>query len=111
MEITESKLNSATVLAPSGRLDGLTSSTLEKKVEALVGAGARKIVFDCSQLLYVSSAGLRVFLGSAKKLQATGGRAAFAALSPAVQEVFELSGFIGVLEVQPTAAEAAARLA
>lgn len=110
MDITETKIASATVLTLAGRLDGLTSGSLERKVEALITAGARKLVFDCSQLLYVSSAGLRVFLASAKKLKSAGGGAAFAALSPAVHEVFELSGFTGVLAVHATSNEAAAAL-
>ncbi len=110
MQIAESQVHSATVLTLSGRLDGLTSGTLEKKVDALIAAGAKKVVFDCAQLLYVSSSGLRVFLGSAKKLKTAGGAAAFAALSPAVKEVFELSGFVGILAVHPTAAAAAAAL-
>lgn len=110
MEITETKLSAATVLTLAGRLDGVTSATLEQKVEALSAAGSRKQVFDCSKLAYVSSAGLRVFLSSAKKLKAAGGGAAFAALSPAVQEVFELSGFTGVLSIHPTPAAAAAAL-
>jgi len=111
MDITESKINSATVLALSGRLDGLTSPILEKKVGALLAAGTRQLVFDCGQLLYASSAGLRVFLASAKKLKAAGGQAAFAALTPAVHEVFELSGFTGVFKVEPTVAAAAAAIA
>ncbi|HEX3730050.1 MAG TPA: STAS domain-containing protein, partial [Opitutaceae bacterium] len=64
--------------------------------------------FDCAQLHYVSSAGLRVFLSAAKKAKVAGGRAAFAALTPIVQEIFELSGFTGILEIHPTAAAAAA---
>lgn len=107
MEMIESQLNSATVLALSGRLDGLTSGTLERKVEALLAAGVRRVIFDCGQLRYVSSAGLRVFLGSAKKLKSAGGAAAFAALTPAVKEVFELSGFVGVLAIHPTSQSAA----
>lgn len=110
MDIVESQLNSATVLALTGRLDGLTSGTLERKVDALIASGVRRVIFDCGQLLYVSSAGLRVFLGSAKKLKAAGGTAAFVALTPAVKEVFELSGFVGVLAIHPNAAAAAAAL-
>jgi len=110
MDIIESQLNAVTVLALSGRLDGLASPTLEQKVNALAAAGTNKIVFDCGQLTYASSAGLRVFLASAKKLKGAGGKAAFANLTPAVREVFELSGFIGIFDVQPTAAEAAAAI-
>lgn len=110
MEIAESQLGSATVLTLSGRLDGLTSPSLERKVDALLAAGARKLVFDCASLTYCSSTGLRVFLGSAKKAKSAGGTAAFAALSPAVQDVFELSGFVSILAIHPTTAAAAAAL-
>lgn len=108
MDITASQINSTTVLALSGRLDGLASPALEQKVDALVASGVRAVVFDCSALVYVSSAGLRAFLTSAKKLKAAGGKASFAALTPPVQEVFELSGFLSVLEVHPSTAAATA---
>lgn len=107
MDITESQLNASTVLALSGRLDGLASPALDQKVDALLASGARSLVFDCSALNYVSSAGLRSFLTAAKKVKAVNGRASFAALTPAVHEVFELSGFLTVLAIYPTAAAAA----
>lgn len=111
MEITVSNQNDVTVLALQGRLDGLASPQLEQRLDALLAAGTRKVVLDCAALTYVSSAGLRVFLGGAKKLKSAGGRAAFAALTPAVHEVFELSGFLEVLAVHPSAAAATASLA
>jgi anti-anti-sigma factor len=107
MDIAETKLNSTTVLALAGRLDGVASPALEQKVDALIAAGARAVVFDCAHLDYASSAGLRVFLVSVKKLKAVGGKAAFAALTPAVHEIFELSGFLNVFAVHPTVAAAA----
>ena len=100
MEITATKHASATVLALAGRLDGLASPGLEKQVDALVASGERTLVLDLSKLDYVSSAGLRVFLTAAKKFKAAGGRATFAALPPSIREVFELSGFLTVLDVR-----------
>jgi len=111
MEITATTQNNVAILALSGRLDGLSSPALEQHVDTLLEGGARRLVFDCSALSYASSAGLRVFLGSAKKFRSTGGTAVFAALTPAVHEVFELSGFIGVLEVHASPAAAVAKLA
>ena len=111
MDITESKINSITVLALCGRLDGLTSPILEKKINALLATGTRQLIFDCGQLVYTSSVGLRVFLISAKKLKSAGGQAAFAALTPAVHEVFELSGFTSLFKLESTAAAAAAAIA
>lgn len=107
MEITETQINSTTVLALSGRLDGLASPVVDQKIEALLAAGVRSVAFDCSGLAYVSSAGLRSFLTAAKKMKTAGGRTSFAALTPAVHEVFELSGFLTVLAIYPTAAAAA----
>lgn len=108
MEIKESNESTAQVLALAGRLDGLASPELERKVDAVFSAGARRLVLDCSQLAYVSSAGLRVFLATAKRFKAAGGKAVFAGLTGPVREIFELSGFLGVLEVYPDAATAAA---
>ncbi|AHF90036.1 anti-anti-sigma factor [Opitutaceae bacterium TAV5] len=110
MDITEKQLDSATVLALAGRLDGLSSPALEQKIDALLASGLRQLVFDCAALSYVSSAGLRVFLGAAKKFKSAGGVAAFAALTPAVSEVFELSGFNSVLSVHPGVDQAVAAL-
>lgn len=107
MDITETQINTSTVLALTGRLDGLASPLVDQKIDVLLAAGIRSVVFDCAGLAYVSSAGLRSFLTAAKKLKAAGGRASFAALTPAVHEVFELSGFLTVLAIYPTAAAAA----
>jgi anti-anti-sigma factor len=68
----------------------------------LLSDGQRLVLFDCSRLDYASIAGLRVFLLAAKKLKAAGGKAAFAALTHTIQEVFELAGFLAGLEVHPT---------
>lgn len=110
MDITEQTLNSTTVLALSGRLDGLSSPALEQKVDALLAAGVRKLVFDCAALTYVSSAGLRVFLAAAKKMKTAGGAIAFAALTPPVAEVFELSGLSSILSLHPAREQALAAL-
>lgn len=104
MEITESTQPSATVLALAGRLDGLSSPSLDQRVDAALASGVRALVFDLGKLDYVSSAGLRVFLSAAKKFKNAGGRATFAALPAPIREVFELSGFLTVLDVRPDVA-------
>lgn len=109
MEITETRSASVTTLALAGRLDGISSPALETKIDGLVAAGARRLIIDGTRLAYVSSAGLRVFLSTAKKLRTAGGSVAFAALQPSVYEVFELSGFTVFLETHPTLSAAVAR--
>lgn len=108
MEICESSANGIIVLKLSGRLDGVAAPQLEAKLAETLGAGKDKLVFDCSAVEYASSAGLRVFLLAAKQCKTRGGRCSFAALPPALREVFSLSGFLEVLEIHDTVAQATA---
>jgi anti-anti-sigma factor len=99
MEIIESVVNGTPVLTLRGRLDGIAAPALEEKVAALPATTTPRLVFDCSGLEYASSAGLRVFLATAKKLKTAGGHCRFAALTPSLREIFDISGFLDVLEV------------
>ena len=108
MNTRETRSGELVVLALDGKLDGLSAPTLETQITRLRSEGAQRIVFDCAGLQYISSAGLRVFLGVAKQLQAVGGRCGFAALTPAVREIFRISGFLELLEVHATVADACA---
>lgn len=103
MSIATSRLASSATLALSGRLDGLSSPELEQQVMALIASGVRAVIFDLSGLDYVSSAGLRVFIIAAKKLKASGGAAQFSSLTPAVRDVFHISGLLTALGVAPPA--------
>jgi anti-anti-sigma factor len=44
----------------SGRADALTARTVREKVDGAVAGGANQLTLDVSELLYLSSAGLRV---------------------------------------------------
>lgn len=98
-----SRLASSATLSLSGRLDGLSSPELEQQVSALIASGVRTLTLDLSGLDYVSSAGLRVFIIAAKKLKASNGIAQFTSLTPAVREVFQVSGLLTALGVAPPA--------
>lgn len=108
MEITTSEHNGVTVLKLSGRLDGIAAPELEKQLAETVASGSERLVFDCSGVEYASSAGLRVFLLAAKQMKTRGGRCGFAALTPPLREVFSVSGFLDILEVHETVAQATA---
>lgn len=103
INIATSRLSSSATLSLTGRLDGLSSPELEQQVCALIASGVRTLTFDLSALDYVSSAGLRVFIIAAKKLKASGGAAHFISLTPAVRDVFHISGLLTALGVAPPA--------
>jgi anti-anti-sigma factor len=61
---------------------------------------------DFSSLDYISSAGLRVLLGVAKKVGAKGGALRTFGLNQTVREVFDISGFSAILPVFPSESDA-----
>ena len=94
------------VLAPQGRIDSTTSSTLETAALNIINDGASRIVVDLGAVDYISSAGLRVVLLAGKKAKAAGGGLVLAGLQPTIRDVFEISGFLRLFEVKDTRAEA-----
>ena len=105
MQIKESKQGEVLILTISEHLDSATSSVFESRLLGLIDRGERKIVVDCGSLEYVNSAGLKVFLLAAKKLEALGGTLVLCALAPSVLMIFEMIGFTRIMRVVPTREE------
>lgn len=110
MEITLSLVGEIPVFQLCGRLDVTSSPLLEDRLRLLLAEQNKWVVFDCSELSYVSSAGLRVFLSALRHLSAEGGGVAFAALSEPVRLLFQLAGLDEFFIIEATSRLAAARL-
>lgn len=105
MDITTRTQNGVTLVVFAGSLDSNTSLQAQQSLEGVLAAGARKVVIDCTALDYISSAGLRVLLGTAKRLSGAGALRLFG-LNQTVREVFDISGFSTILAVFATQADA-----
>ena len=106
-----SDVQTPVLLQPSGRLDANTSQQFESEMLAQLNESPQGMVMDFSNLSYVSSAGLRVVLLAAKKVKAAGGRFVLCGISPAILEVFRVSGFLSILTVAPDRDAALAKFA
>lgn len=106
MNIKEVKTERAKVLIIEGRLDSNTSGILEKKITEIVGAGEKYLVIDFSSMDYISSAGLRVLLITAKITKKAGGKVILSALCANVKEVFDIAGFTSIFTVCATQEDA-----
>jgi anti-sigma B factor antagonist len=89
-----------------GNLDTNTAPEAQDSLDRLGAEGVKKIIVNFQDLDYISSAGLRVLLGTAKKMSASGGNLRICGLNETVNEVFEISGFSMILSVFGTEAEA-----
>jgi len=106
MNITESKTANIVTLSLSGRLDTTTAKAFEDRILAHIDSGERRIAIDLTGLEYISSAGLRVFLLAAKRLDSAQGRIALCALPEPIREVFDIAGFISIFAIYDSHQEA-----
>jgi serine/threonine-protein kinase RsbW len=106
MDITTRTQQDVTLVAIVGKLDSNTSAQAQQTLDGILAGGARKVVIDFTALDYISSAGLRVLLGTVKRLNGAGGALRLFGLNETVGEVFQISGFSTILAVFATEAAA-----
>ncbi len=111
MEISESKHDRLVVLGVTGRVDASNAGLLESRLLGVIEAGHARVLVDCAGLEYISSAGLRALLMAAKRVKASKGLVAMAALQPQIREVFEIAGFASVFRMFPSREVAVTELA
>jgi anti-anti-sigma factor len=104
MEIKEIGEVKSVVMIP--RFDAFVAKEIESEFIDMIEKGSSKILCDFSQTEYISSAGLRVLLVAAKKLQQNDGKLILCNMGSYVYEVFETSGFTKLFEVYNTEEQA-----
>ena len=93
-ELTDERLT----MAVSGRLDTTTAPELDAALKEAL-PGVKELVLDFSALDYISSAGLRVLL-STQKIMSKQGSMKLTGVNEGVMEVFEITGFSGILTIE-----------
>ena len=106
MEITEERRENILILRVIGRLDSSTSKMMEERLLSIIDSGEGRLVIELSQLDYISSAGLRVFLLAAKRMGNANGRMILCSLKDAVKQVFDIAGFSSFLNLAASTEEA-----
>ncbi len=81
-----------------GRLDTAVAAKVEKELQPLSDCSGHDIVLDCSKLEYISSSGLRLFLGVLKKAKVLGSHVYIKGLSEDIRSAFKMTGFINLFE-------------
>lgn len=99
MEIQCTNNGDTTVLTITGRLDAKTATELENAVTALTDPFT-KLVLDCAELVYLSSAGLRVIQTIRKKLAEKQAQLVLRQVRPVVMEILNVTGFSSILTIE-----------
>ena len=106
LEVKVNEVNDVVVINLIGNLDTNTAPEAETAINEWLEKESKKMVVDLGEAKYVSSAGLRVFLATAKKMTAAGGVVMFCSPNEVVQEILDISGFSTILNIKVTREEA-----
>ena len=92
------KSESKAELLLDGRLD-TTSAPAAQDAFLKVASQYAELSINFTDLAYVSSAGLRALLMLQKQVNKTGGSLVLTNVKPSVKEVFEITGFAGIMNI------------
>ena len=100
MEVNINRQGNEAVAEFIGRLDTPASQEIAKDMESLKANASGTVILECSQLSYISSSGLRIFLGLRKAAAEKGGKVIVRNISPEIRSVFMMTGFLNLFEIQ-----------
>lgn len=109
VRVKEEEIADVLVLRISGRLDAVSSPTMEKQLLGIVEGGRHKIMLDFSGVDYLSSAGMRMLLAVTKRLKSLSGAFVVCSVRDNVMDVLKMSGFDHVLDLAPGEEQAMAK--
>lgn len=90
--VTDDWIDETTVVVtPEGDVDLHTAPQLRERLNAVIGAGASRVVVDLQSVSFIDSMALGVLLGASKRLKPAGGQLCIATSDPGLRKIFEIT--------------------
>ena len=83
-----------------GRLDTPAAVKAQQEISPLLENADKTIILDCTNLDYISSSGLRLFLTVRKEASAKGGQVIIENINEEIRKVFMMTGFFNLFEIR-----------
>ena len=90
VEVIPCDLPGAVILKPAGSVDSTSTQLLESQIESLIEKNHSRIVIDFSNVDFISSAGVGIFLGTVSRLRNDGGDLFFMNMPKHIEDVFDI---------------------
>ena len=84
----------------NGRLDTPAAVKAQQEIGPLLENADKEIIFDCTNLEYISSSGLRLFLTIRKEASVKGGKVVIENINDEIRKVFMMTGFFNLFEIR-----------
>ena len=107
MEVSTTEFKRCDLVKAIGRIDSQTAPQLESAFQEIMDANRFNLVFDLSEVSFVSSAGLRVMIAVQKACKRWNrGELALAKVPQRIYETLDLAGFVPLFKFFDEAVDA-----
>ncbi|MBQ9339670.1 MAG: STAS domain-containing protein [Paludibacteraceae bacterium] len=89
-----------TIVRIIGELDTVATTEQADELQQVLYIADQTLVIDCTELEYISSAGLRFFMQLKRESEAKGGSIRIIHLNEDVADIFRMSGFQNIFEIE-----------
>ncbi len=102
MEVSTERQDSVLSVRVVGRIDGTNVREFEESVRGAIEQTDRAVILDFKAITYISSAGLRALLLTAKAMRTQNSEFSLCSVSDEIREIFEISGFDRIITIHDT---------
>ena len=82
-----------------GELDTMATTEQADQLQQVLNIADKALLLDCSEMEYISSAGLRFFMQLKRESEAKGGSIRITHLNEDVADIFRMSGFQNIFDI------------
>lgn len=98
-DIVQRKVGGVLIIEVAGHLNSTTSPDFQSIILGEIAGGASRILIDCAQLVYISSAGLRALMLAVRELKPIGGVLGLTSLQEHLVKSLKVSGILNMFEI------------
>ena len=88
------------VVTLEGEMDTAAANEAEEVLKELYQNEGKEVVFECKDLEYIASSGLRILVTILKSTMAKGNRVVLRNVNEDIKNVFKLTGFLNIFEFE-----------
>ena len=99
MNTTIEEIDGKYVATLEGEMDTAAAMEAEEVLKPLYSSNGKDVIIDCTNLEYISSSGLRLFLALRKETAAKGGKVIIKNINDEIKKVFMMTGFFNLFEI------------
>ena len=100
MRVDITRESGEVIVRMEGRLDTPGAHEIAPQMNELTKDADKTVVLDCTDMTYISSSGLRIFLTLRKAASDKGGKIIVRNICNDIRNVFMMTGFLNLFEIQ-----------